>query len=331
MTKSVALMIILLTASTQAISTVANTASEKSAAQGARATSDAKSAPDATAVSAPASGQSSERATADAVVYAATLQAVAQVSERAIEAAHHTSTEATELFEKLIWVTGGLGVIFAIFGVSSIRSLKKEVAAQAKEQVNAALVEVNAKAKEQVAKALEEMKSQIDTAVVHTAEIAENARDVLLNVAEATRYFTLAEAFAEATIDKQEYFQSAVNSCLRAREAAQKLGDTKQIAWTFSFEAYCRKAQGDYEGAVKAAEQSESLYQRNDPTLHYNLACYLCLAGYDSRAASRLLLAFSNNADGSMKIYALSEKDFDRWRTAGLYPELVGGSVPQGS
>src|ERR1700733_3300107 len=26
--------------------------------------------------------------------------------------------------------------------------------------------------------------------------------------------------------------------------------------------------------------QSESLYQRNDPTLH-NLACYLCLAGYD--------------------------------------------------
>jgi hypothetical protein len=66
------------------------------------------------------------------------------------------------------------------------------------------------------------MKSQIDTAVVHTAEIAENARDVLLNVAEATRYFTLAEAFAEATIDKQEYFQSAVNFCLRAREAAQK-------------------------------------------------------------------------------------------------------------
>src|ERR1700733_7767491 len=47
--------------------------------------------------------------------------------------------------------------------------------------------------------------------------------------------------------------------------------------------------------------QSESLYQRNDPTLH-NLACYLCLAGYDSRAASRLLLAFSNNADGFMKI-----------------------------
>lgn len=230
MTKSVALMIILITASTQTIFAAANTASEKSAAQEPRATSGTKAAPGAMAVPEPAAGQPSERATADAVMYAATLQAVTEVSERAIEAAHHASTEATELFEKLIWLTGGLGVIFAIFGVSSIRSLKREVAAQAKDRVNAALVEVNAKAKEQVAKALEDMKSQIDTAIVHTAEIAENARDLLLNVAEATRYFALAEAFAEAPIDKQEYFQSAVNSCLRAREAAQKLGDTKQIA-----------------------------------------------------------------------------------------------------
>jgi hypothetical protein len=170
------------------------------------------------------------------------------------------------LFEKLVWLMGSLSIVFGIFGVSSIRTLKKNVAAQAKARVDEALVEVNAKAKEELAKALLDMKSRIDSAVAHTAETAENARDLLLNVAEATRNYTLANAFAEATIDKQEYYESAVNSCLRAREAAKRLGDTKQIAWTFSFEAY-----------------------------------------------------------GSMKSYARSEKDFDRWRQSGLYPELVGG------
>jgi tetratricopeptide (TPR) repeat protein len=294
-----------------------------SAPQAARAATGAKSTSSPTPL-APSSAPP-DRATADAVAYTAGLQAVSQVSERAIEAAHHASTETNELFEKLVWLVGGLGIVFGIFGVSSIRTLKKNVAAQAKARVDEALIEVNAKAKEEVAKALLDMKSHIDTAVARTAETAENARDLLLNVAEATRNFTLAKAFAEATIDKQEYFESAVNSCLRARDAAKKLGDIKQIAWTFSFEAYCRRARGDYEGAIKAAEESESLYQRDDPTLHFNLACYLCLAGHDDRAHTRLLLAFTHNADGSMSSYARNEKDFDRWRRSGLYPELVGG------
>jgi hypothetical protein len=272
----------------------------------------------------------SDRSTAQAVANAAILQAISQVSERAIEAAHHGSTEANDLFERLVWVVGALGVIFAAFGVSSVRSLKGEVLARARDQVRQALVEVNAKAKEQVSAALVEMKNQIDSAVTHTAQTAEYARDVLLNTAEATRSFTLAKAFAETEFDKQEYFQSAVQSCLRAREAAEKLKDTKQVAWTYSFEAYCRRAQNDYEGAIKAAELSETLYQRDDPTLQYNLACYLCLAGHDGRAAERLLLAFTRNTDGSIRGYAQTEKDFDRWRAAGLYPELVGSAPERG-
>jgi tetratricopeptide (TPR) repeat protein len=273
---------------------------------------------------APAPTEPAGSSTAQAIANAAALQAIGQVSERAIDAAHHSSTEANELFEKLVWFVGVLGVVFAAFGISTLRSLKRELLAKAREQVKEALFEVNAKAKEQVSEALLGMKSQIDSAVSQTTQTAECARDVLLNIADATRLFSLARSFVETEFDKREYLESALQACLRAREAAEKLKDTKQVAWTYSFEAYCRREKGDYEGAASVAEKSEALYKRDDPTLHYNLACYLCLAGHDARAEERLRLAISINTDGAIKGYALTERDFDRWRQAGMHPELVG-------
>jgi hypothetical protein len=251
--------------------------------------------------------------TADVAASALALQAVTRISEEAIAAADRNAAAAADLFQKLVWAIGALGVIFAAFGISSIRSLTRNLRANAKEQVN---------------KALTDMRAEMDKAVTETTQTAGHARNLFLNTSEATRYYTLAKGFAEMVFDQQEYFKLATQACLRAREAAEQLQDTKQLAWTYSFEALCLTAQKDFKGAVKAAEQSEDLYQRDDPTLHYNLACYLCLANEDAAAVARLEKAFALEKDGSMRTAALTEEDFQRWRVAGLYPELVGPAPP---
>lgn len=267
-------------------------------------TREAPAAPTATALpSTSAAGKTEDVTQADI------LHAIESISEKTIEVARQDAEHANSLFNRLVWFVGALGAALAIFGISSITGLKKAIRSRATAQVS---------------EALETMAQEIRQTVEKTNLMAEHGRDLFLYTAEATRFYNLADGFAQASSDKREYYNLAKSACLRSRAAAKALEDVKQIAWTYSFEAICLSDLGDYVGAIAAAEESERLWVREDATLHYNIACYCCLAGFDERGAARLRKAFVFDSDGSLKLSAPEDPDFKRWRDSGLFPELVG-------
>ena len=118
----------------------------------------------------------------------------------------------------------------------------------------------------------------------------------------------------------------------RYDEALADLGELRQIApvheWIDLTEAWCRKRTGDLRGAVRAIEQLLARDHRH-ATAHFNLACYLALAGETARAIDELTLACG--LDEACRDFARDEPDFDTLRKEPSFRALlrqVGTATP---
>jgi tetratricopeptide (TPR) repeat protein len=96
--------------------------------------------------------------------------------------------------------------------------------------------------------------------------------------------------------------------------------DQEHNDWIDLTEAWCRRRNDDLAGAIRCIEGLLSRNQRHD-TGHFNLACYLALAGEQDRAIDELSLACGLNPD--CRTFALDEPDFDSLRSDERFRQLL--------
>lgn len=125
-----------------------------------------------------------------------------------------------------------------------------------------------------------------------------------------------------------------VRALVRLGDYQAALPDLAELAklhpdesWVPLTDAFCRKRTGDLRGA---AETLRRLLQRDhkNATAHFNLACYLALAGDRDAAIDALSLACG--LDAEHRLFARDEPDFDSLRTDERFRALLrsGGAEP---
>jgi len=90
--------------------------------------------------------------------------------------------------------------------------------------------------------------------------------------------------------------------------------------WVDLTEAWCRRRLDDLPGAIRCARQLVQRNHRSD-TGHFNLACYLALAGHRDDAIDALSIACGLNP--SCRDEARDEPDFDSLRTDDRFRQLL--------
>lgn len=83
-------------------------------------------------------------------------------------------------------------------------------------------------------------------------------------------------------------------------------------AWVDLTEAWCRKRTGDLPGAILCLERAVARDQRSD-LAHFNLGCYLALAGERDRAIDEITLACG--LEDECRDFARDDPDLDGLRT----------------
>jgi tetratricopeptide (TPR) repeat protein len=107
-------------------------------------------------------------------------------------------------------------------------------------------------------------------------------------------------------------------------DALADLGELRQLEpthdWIDLTEAWCRRRTGDLRGAIRCARQ---LVERNHRAElgHFNLACYLALAGDTDAAIETLSIACG--LDARCRDYARDEPDFDALRKDPRFRQLL--------
>jgi len=91
--------------------------------------------------------------------------------------------------------------------------------------------------------------------------------------------------------------------------------------------AWCYKRTGQLEQAIEAIERALAV-EPEEALLHYNLACYLSLAGRKRGALDHLAKAFA--LDPSYRQLTDEEPDFDPIRSDPEFQALCGKSTAQG-
>lgn len=118
-----------------------------------------------------------------------------------------------------------------------------------------------------------------------------------------------------------------VRALVRLGDYQTALPDLAELAklhpdesWVPLTDAFCRKRTGDLRGA---ADVLRRLLQRDhkNATAHFNLACYLALAGDQDGAIDALSLACG--LDAEHRLFARDEPDFDGLRTDPRFRQLV--------
>jgi tetratricopeptide (TPR) repeat protein len=88
---------------------------------------------------------------------------------------------------------------------------------------------------------------------------------------------------------------------------------------------WCYKRTARLAQAIDALERALAA-SPDEPLLHYNLACYWCLAGHPDRAVDRL--ASSLGLEPDLRDRVAAEPDFDAIRTHPDYERLMFGRTP---
>lgn len=110
----------------------------------------------------------------------------------------------------------------------------------------------------------------------------------------------------------------------RYRDALTDLGELRRIHppvdWVDLTEAWCRKRISDLSGAIRCMEQ---LLQRNPRSDigHFNLGCYLALAGQTSRAIDEITIACG--IDAHLRDHLRDEPDLDPLRNDARFRQLL--------
>lgn len=90
--------------------------------------------------------------------------------------------------------------------------------------------------------------------------------------------------------------------------------------WIDVTEAWCRKRIGDLRGAIECLERLVARDHRSDIG-HFNLGCYLALAGETDRAIDEVTLACGLNEQ--CRDFARDDPDLDRLRTDPRFRALL--------
>jgi hypothetical protein len=94
-------------------------------------------------------------------------------------------------------------------------------------------------------------------------------------------------------------------------------GTIKPSPWEYYFAALPSARAGEHRRAYEIAAAGLADYPDN-PSLHYNLACYASLAGDNERAVEHLARAFEGNSE--TREWAASDSDLDPIRSDPRYP-----------
>ena len=237
------------------------------------------------------------------------------LAEASIAAANRNAEQTKTVYELALGVVALLGGALAFFGFTSLKSLKADAEQRATKAISGVV---------------EQLQNEFVALTQDARDVANNAKEVVLRTGEACRNFSLWE-FSNYEGSKKNYLIDAIQAISKARVAAVAVNDRKHEAWTYSFEALCRKDLGEFTFAIECLEKSIACYERevDDPSLDYNMACYCCLGGQDERAAIHLRRAIEMDGrlGGTLQSDAKSDEDFQPWRDRSVYEDLVGSSV----
>jgi Flp pilus assembly protein TadD len=145
-------------------------------------------------------------------------------------------------------------------------------------------------------------------------DMAEHALDVLDRLGDRARWSPHALYLRGEALRELERYEQAVRPLRRAAKADP---DNPHVWLALG---WCHKRTGRIDLAVKTMERAVEA-EPDNPLVHYNLACYLSLAGDKERALAHLSQAFA--LDPYYRSLVHEEPDFDPIRSDPDFQALV--------